>query len=287
MSGRRQHHEEHVDESWLIPYGDLMTLLLALFIVLFASGNVDATKYQAIMQSFYSEFNGGMLPQNGGANLIPDGGILLPADPDDDDPSPTPSPSPSPGTGVGLPDPQLQALFNSLTGYVAANDLSGNMKLSLSAEGVLITLSSDVWFASGSAALTPSMREFAATLSNLLIQNQHKEQPLNIIITGHTDNRPIATVAFRSNWHLSVARAVNFMEVMLNNPGFDPRHFSARGYGEYEPIDTNSTDIGRQRNRRVEVLVTLRPLTAPEPPVPPVSAQSPPPSPLPSLTLPS
>jgi len=254
---RKKHHEEHADESWLIPYADLMTLLLALFIVLFASSSVDAEKYQAIREAFAIEFTGsaGALSDIG-SGFLP--GIPSPGDNSEDEtPSPSPSPSPPSEDGIGEPDPELMGLFEALANYVSANDLGNNMALSLSNDGVLITLSSDVWFDSGSAALTPQMQSFAATLSELLVEKQQSRGTLNIIITGHTDNRPISTAAFRSNWHLSVSRAVNFMENMLRNPGFDPRFFSARGYGEYDPIATNDTDQGRQRNRRVEVLVSL------------------------------
>ncbi|MDR3208022.1 MAG: OmpA family protein [Oscillospiraceae bacterium] len=249
----KKRHEEHADESWLLPYSDLMTLLLALFIVLFAASNVDAAKFQAIKEAFATEFSGGSKLPDGGAGILPDD--VFPADPGED--LDNPSPTPSDPSGPGQPDPDLVNLYNALTGYISANDMADNMALILSSDGVLITLSSDVWFASGSADLTADMRGFAATLADLLVENQ-KEHPINIIITGHTDDRPIHTATFRSNWHLSVARAVNFMEIMLQNENFDPRIFSARGYGEYEPLDTSGTPEGLQRNRRVEVLVSLR-----------------------------
>ena len=240
---RNKRHEEHIDETWLIPYSDLLTLLLALFIVLFAISNVDASKYQAIKEAFNAEFGSG--------STRDDGDIILPGDKEYS------IESMDQQIEKDFADPEMQGLFDSLEAYVASNGLKEHMELSMSDDGVLITLSSDVWFASGIADLSQTMHEYAVSIAELLAENQKDKKPLNIIITGHTDNRPINTASFRSNWHLSVARAVNFMEIILENPSFDPRHFSARGYGEYEPIADNGTDEGRQSNRRVEVLVTL------------------------------
>src|SRR5690606_41722239 len=81
----------------------------------------------------------------------------------------------------------------------------------------------------------------------------------NIVITGHTDNVPINTAEFDSNWDLSVMRAVNFMkEIVMGNEGLDSKYFSVKGFGEFQPIATNDTEEGRAKNRRVEVLVQPR-----------------------------
>ena len=85
------------------------------------------------------------------------------------------------------------------------------------------------------------------------------DPPRNIVISGHTDNVPIKTDEFDSNWDLSVMRAVNFMkEVAAGNEELDSKYFSVKGFGEYNPIATNDTEEGRAKNRRVEVLVQPR-----------------------------
>ncbi|HEY9570100.1 MAG TPA: OmpA family protein, partial [Metalysinibacillus sp.] len=85
------------------------------------------------------------------------------------------------------------------------------------------------------------------------------DPPRNVVITGHTDNVPISTAQFPSNWSLSVMRSVNFLQqLMASNPQLDPKYFSAKGYGENKPVDTNDTDEGRAKNRRVEVLIQPR-----------------------------
>lgn len=79
--------------------------------------------------------------------------------------------------------------------------------------------------------------------------------PRNIIVSGHTDNVPISNADYDSNWHLSVMRAVNFMKLLLENEKLDPRAFSAKGFGEYNPVADNATEAGQQKNRRVEILI--------------------------------
>jgi chemotaxis protein MotB len=107
-----------------------------------------------------------------------------------------------------------------------------------------------VLFDSGIAEVRPSDRQLAKEISQLLM-----ETPKNIIISGHTDNVPIRNSRFESNWDLSVMRAVNFMKVLLENKKLNPALFSAKGYGEYKPIASNSTESGRLKNRRVEILI--------------------------------
>ncbi|MDR0380588.1 MAG: OmpA family protein [Oscillospiraceae bacterium] len=244
-------HEEHADESWLIPYADLLTLLLALFIVLFAASSVNSDKYQAIMSAFQNELGGsGVLPGSDGVlppGMLPPGSGIRPT------PTP-PSDNPDePGDGGG----RLWPLFDSLQDYVDENHMGDNIEVAFTGQDVLITLKSDIWFSSGSAEITPNMREQAHMLAQLLRDNQKPEYPLDVIVAGHTDNVPIHSSQYPSNWHLSARRALNFLMALLEDSGLDPTHFSSRGYGEYAPLAANNTPEGRQRNRRVELLVSL------------------------------
>ena len=250
MSGKKKGHEGHIDESWLIPYADLLTLLLALFIVLFAASNVDKEKYEKIMMSFYSEFH--PMQSSGGNSEV---GFFLPGEstdltelsppPFDNDPTSDPSQEYTPS----------QRMFNSIFEYIDTNNLSDEIQVRLMEDAVLLTLTSDIWFASGSAQISTSQRETAKKLSDL-VEASYTEN-MEIVITGHTDNIPISTAQYRSNWYLSATRAINFMEVMLEDGVLDPRMFSARGYGEFDPVADNNTAEGRKLNRRVEVLVSV------------------------------
>jgi chemotaxis protein MotB len=239
---KKHHHEEHVDESWLIPYADLLTLLLALFIVLFASSSVDAHKFQQIAKSMSSAFNGGA-------------GIM-------EYPSPLPDVRPETATledskGKEIPDfnqkekAELAELQKKVNDYIREKNLDDNLQTRLTDEGLLITILNDVFFDSGKAEVRIGNGTLAEDISELLVT----KPPRNVIISGHTDNVPIHNSQFDSNWHLSVMRAVNFMKVLLENENLDPRRFSAKGFGEYQPVEKNDSKEGRAKNRRVELLI--------------------------------
>ncbi|MDR1472843.1 MAG: OmpA family protein [Synergistaceae bacterium] len=251
---KKEPHEEHADESWLIPYSDLMTLLLALFIVLFASSTVQEEKFRAVMGSLSHAF--GVSEGSGVIEMFPEGGlipmdlnVLLP-------PPPRRTEEEDNDNGSGVFTKQMDNLYASLRRYVSDNSLEGTIGLEFNGENMLITLKSDIWFQSGSAAVTRDMVNQARTLAALLRDNQDAEHPLAIIVTGHTDNVPIRTSRYPSNWYLSMERAFNFLVVLLENTELNPGLFSARGYGEYQPIGDNSTPEGRQLNRRVELVVS-------------------------------
>jgi len=243
-------HEEHVDESWLIPYADILTLLLALFIVLFAASNIDQAKFDAIMEAFYSSFSG-VLPEREPGTGKDEPGASLPPLLASQSPSPTPGPE-----KPGKPE-ALEKLYGSLISYIEMNDLGDTISVDYKGENVLVILISDVWFVSGSAEVTREMREESVVLANLIKDNQNPDDPFDVIVTGHTDNLPIKTQKYPSNWYLSMDRAVNFMVALIADGDLDPTHFSARGYGEFKPVATNDTEEGRQKNRRVELLVSM------------------------------
>lgn len=246
MAKKKKHDEEHIDESWLIPYADILTLLLALFIVLFAASSVDASKFEELARALNVAFVGGT-------------GVM-------DQPSPVtpqdPSPIPKPEDEDATEDEEelitaeedfleLEELQKKIDQYILDNNLSLSLKTSLTTEGLLITILDDALFSSGSAQVRPDSIELAVEISHLLIT----DPPRLISIGGHTDNRPINTPQFRSNWDLSVMRAVNFMKILLENESLEPNRFSSTGYGEYSPVASNDSASGRAKNRRVEVLI--------------------------------
>jgi chemotaxis protein MotB len=233
--------EEHINESWLIPYSDLLTLLLALFIVLFASSQIDQKKFQQIARSFNTALTGGT-------------GVLDFESPIEPETPPSPSKQEHKQQQKNLnkeDKEELHAVQEKIDTYIAQKHLNGKLQTSLTDEGLAITILNDILFDSGSAEVRPKDRKLAKEISQLLVMNP----PRNIIISGHTDNVPIHNAQFASNWELSVMRAVNFMKILLENPELDPRWFSAKGYGEFKPVAPNNTPEGRMKNRRVEILI--------------------------------
>ena len=135
------------------------------------------------------------------------------------------------------------------------NELENQFETQMTDEGLLITIRDSVLFDPGEADIKPEYLSIANELSQILMF----DPPRNIVITGHTDNVPITTGEFSSNWELSVMRAVNFLKIIVDgNEVLDSKYFSVKGFGEYNPIDSNDTAEGRAKNRRVEVLVQPR-----------------------------
>jgi chemotaxis protein MotB len=242
--------EQHISESWLIPYADLLTLLLALFIVLFASSQIDQKKFQEIARSFSAAFTGGTGVLDFESPIAPKQPPLSPKQDHKQEEN---------KNALDKQDQEeLQDVKEKIDGYIVQNQLSGKLQTSLTEEGLAITILNDILFDSGSAEVRVKDRKLAKEISELLVMNP----PRNVIISGHTDNVPIHNAKFASNWELSVMRAVNFMKLLLENPKLDPRLFSAKGYGEFKPVASNDTPEGRMKNRRVEILILPHTKTA-------------------------
>ncbi|SIR92536.1 chemotaxis protein MotB [Peribacillus simplex] len=243
-SKKKQRHEEHIDESWLVPYADILTLLLALFIVLFASSSVDAIRFQQLSNVFNQVFTSGT-------------GFM-------DFPSDSPSNQPtSPEQRTGAEDlkklgkneqEDLMEVQERVNAYIQKNDLTDKLGTNLTDEGMLISIRENVLFESGVAEVRRENRKIAKEISDLLVM----DLPRNIIVSGHTDNIPIKNYQYESNWDLSVMRSVNFMKLLLENKELDPEMFSAKGHGEFKPVASNETKKGRAKNRRVEILIVPR-----------------------------
>ena len=240
MSKRRKRKKDdhHIDESWLLPYSDLMTLLLALFIVLFASSTVDEEKLNQMSAVFSEIFDSGQ-------------GVM-----DNAAPSPVPIPKDSNSTNEEnssfIEDQKsLGEIQDRVDDYIAVNELENQFETKLTDEGLLVIIRDSILFTPGNADIETEYIGIADDIADLLVF----DPPRQIIVTGHTDNTPIRNTQYESNWELSVMRAVNFLKSIVKNGEINPLLFSAKGYGEYQPIESNETAAGRSKNRRVEVLI--------------------------------
>ncbi len=247
MARKKKHkkdHEEHVDESWLVPYADLLTLLLALFIVLFAMSSIDAKKFDMLSKSFNAVFTGG-------TGMMDYSSFTEPKTSTTED-------GKSPDQAKDLSQDQkekdkqsLEKIQEQVNRFIKEKKLQKQVNTKLTDEGLLLSIEDNIFFDSGKAEIRQQDIPLAKEVSDLLVLNP----PRNIVISGHTDNVPIRNSQFKSNWHLSVMRAVNFMGLLIENPKLDAKIFSAKGYGEFKPIASNDTEEGRRKNRRVEILI--------------------------------
>lgn len=250
MARNRKRHRkksEEMNESWLLPYSDMLTLLLALFIVLFAMSSLDAIKFRDLSRSLNSVFSSGSgimeFPSpNEPIVALSDNRTTKDAKEEHDERSETES-------VVELKD--LIELQTEIDAYIEEKKLTKSLETKLSGEGLKITILDDALFESGSAEVKEGAHRLGVEISNFLVS----DPPRHVTISGHTDNVPIHNDQYSSNWHLSVMRSINFMEVLLENKGLDPAYLSAKGFGEYQPIASNDNPKERAKNRRVEVLV--------------------------------
>ena len=232
-------HEEHEGEPWLLPYSDLMTLLLALFIALFAISQTDQTKLKQMAQAFTAAFNSGGPSFFDAMGPNPGRRAEMPSNEDA-------------GNSAYIQENQsLEEVQRQMEEYIEANNLKDKLTTELSEDGLMIRIKERALFPSGSAQLVAESQKIAPVIAGLLAT-----LPERVVISGHTDNVPINTAQFPSNWELSSSRALNFMKyIIAQDARLNPRRFSAVGYSEYRPIASNDTDDGRQQNRRVEVFI--------------------------------
>lgn len=238
MSRKKQHHEEHLDETWLLPYSDMLTLLLALFIVMFALGQTDKAKFQALSRQFNIIFAGGTgVMQQDGSSMIPmdgEGGQNT-------------------TTGVyntKTEEDKMTEIKKMLEQEIGKEGYSDKVKVELTNGGLEITMQDAVLFRSGEAEIVNNVSPILSKLSDMLRNLDNK-----IKIVGHTDNVPIRNTRFRSNWDLSAMRAINVMNYMVTSTGITADRASIEAHGEYAPKYDNRTEEGRTKNRRVEIIV--------------------------------
>lgn len=233
--------EKDTSERWLLTYADLMNLLLILFIIFFAMSQVDTQKFQQLSQSL------GMAFGNGSASLsaIQGGGsgnslIDFPAT------------APSPVIPSQLEEQQMEAIQGEISQMVKSEGLSADVSVVMHDRGIVITINEKVLFKSGSSEIEKESQEKVIKIGkDILSQIQNKY----IRVEGHTDNVPIKSVLFPSNWELSAARATNVLRILVEQAGIDPKTISAVGYGEYTPLVPNTSDQNRAKNRRVDIVI--------------------------------
>ena len=236
---RGKKHEEEASEAWLLPYSDLMTLLLALFIALFAISQTDQTKLQALAQAFTAAFNigGPSVFEGAGPSSSMQRQMMSSEDQGNDD--------------YIKENQNLENLKEQLDQYIEQNQLQDQLSTQMEEEGLMIRIKEKALFPSGSAELVEESQRIGPIVAGLLAA-----VPERVLISGHTDTDPISTAQFPSNWELSSVRAMTFMKYLLSiNASLNPARFSAIGYGEYRPIAPNDTPENKQKNRRVEILI--------------------------------
>jgi chemotaxis protein MotB len=219
--------DEHIDESWLIPYSDLLTLLLALFIVLFAAGTINNGKLQQIMISMNSALSGQ------GSSMIQKENALA-------------------TKKIDLKEKEtekLHGLMEQIEDYIEARGLEKVITIKDEPKGIKLSLKDVILFESGKADLKGDSLVILKDLLDLIKQVKNP-----ISIEGHTDNVPITNNEFKSNWELSAARALSVL-YFFEDKGIPSNKLQFSGFGEQNPLYPNDTVEHRQINRRVDITI--------------------------------
>ena len=228
MRRRHRRHQPHVNhERWLVSYADFITLLFAFFTTMYAISTVDAQKMSKMVASMQLALKG----DTGPAMAVP--------------------------LTVGLPQPVMPPRLDSLVDLrqqLAARlqhqIRQGNVEIGVDSRGLVVSIREAGSFASGSAELSDGARALLTDIAAPLLE---LSQPIRI--EGHTDDTPIRTSRFRSNWELSTARATQVISYLQNELGLPAARLSAAGYGEFHPRVPNASPAARAENRRVDLVI--------------------------------
>ncbi len=231
--------EKDTAERWLLTYADLMNLLLIFFIILYTISQTDVAKFNQLAESLREAFG-----ESTASSFISESGAgtsIIPLE----------NTAPSPVIPSTLEDQQMEEVKEKVTEIIKNENLTGEVEVSMQERGVLISIKEKVLFKSGSAEIEPESRQTVEKLGGALkiITGNHMR------VEGHTDNDPINTAQFPSNWELSLIRATNVLHLLVDKSGVDPTIISPVGYGEFRPKLPNTTPENKAANRRVDIVI--------------------------------
>lgn len=233
---KKQQEEKGGLPEWMATYGDLVTLLMCFFVLLFAFSEIDAQKFQAVMQSFQG--SAGVL--DSGKSLV-DAELVFDAMPESDT------------SDSNTEAETLESIMQEIEAYLEEQELIDEIEVTLETRGLVIRFKDNALFDSGKADLKNESKKTLRFLADIFNSDEFVDR--SIKVEGHTDNVPIRTSRFPSNWELSTTRASNVVKFFIDDTKILPSRLGASGYSEYHPIADNRTAEGRSMNRRVDIVI--------------------------------
>lgn len=231
LRDRRDNDDDELDQGWMTTFSDMMMLLLTFFVLLYSMSVIDAEKFEAAISSFQD--NLGVLE---GGRTISSEEMVDRGSVDEN-------------IAQTRPD-NLRSAMEEMNQYVEEEGLSEQVNMELTEKGLVVRFTGQILYDIGEATIKPDGQDVLDEVADIL-----KELPNNVMVEGHTDDWPIDTEEFPSNWELSTARATNVIKYFIEENELDPARLSAAGYSEYHPLESNDTPENRAQNRRVEVVI--------------------------------
>ena len=236
--------------AWMNTYGDMVTLLLTFFILLYSFSSVDVQRFNEVMSAIQHSFMGRTGILVGTTDLGAEEGQRLDR---------AEHPAMDPELDIREQDlailemlRQLEETYGEVQEFLREAGMADDIMLRMEERGIVMELPERILFDTGRAELKPDFLDALGLLAELLSRLNNQ-----IIIEGHTDNVPIRTFLYPSNWELSVARSVSVARYLVEQHELNPGRFIATGYGEYHPLESNETPEGRARNRRVTIVISI------------------------------
>lgn len=253
MARQKKHEKEPNHERWLVSYADFITLLFAVFVTLYAMGQSDRKKVEEVMKSLRESFGftvTGSAPTPAVIESM-DIRVMPSLSPDLANKGRNQGKSDSKGKGkVRAEEKDFRQIKASIEAYLVKNGAQEKVNVGINRRGLVVSLKEAGFFDSGSAIVKQSAYPLLSKVAESLAGFSN-----GVRVEGHTDNVPMSSAMFPSNWELSTARATNIVHFLTKSYDFDPEAISAAGYGEYRPIADNATNDGRSKNRRVDIVL--------------------------------
>ncbi len=221
------------NDRWLLTYSDMITLLMIFFIIMYTMSTVNSNKFNKMATSLNSSLSGTDVIGLGGGGGILDGGNGI-----------------LDGNYVPMDVKTEDTIASDLDSIIKKNNLQDMVTYEMDERGLVISLDDNILFDTGSADVRPEQMASLIKIGNML-----KHISNYIRVEGFTDDVPIHDQRFQSNWELSVIRATNVVEILVNDVKLNPEKISATGYGQYRPAAANDSESNRRLNRRVDIVI--------------------------------
>jgi len=252
MARKKEPEKAANHERWLVSYADFITLLFAVFVTLYAMSQTDKQKVEQVAASYRSAFGVTSGTSSGKPSVLKNAELM-----------PIPSMRPvlknpeKPKAKTSAGSEKIQAtkkefkeILVSIEKFLVTQNALDKVNVEITKRGLVVSVKEAGFFDLGSAAIKPASYAILAKIAESLLPYNNP-----ISFEGHTDNIPMRSQTFPSNWELSTARATSLAHFFIDRHGFMPPKISVTGYGEFRPIAENSSDEGRKQNRRVDIVL--------------------------------